>query len=227
VSGVRSRRPTSDAASWRSSLVLTAQGSSASVCTRDRTLVRALRSGGGVRSAMSETSHDDQDRGSSFSARVGSHCERADRARVRPSAAGRRRRGHRGPAARRSVLERMEGAAVFVVMLGRHQPRAVRRHERRRRALVAGIVSVVVETSGVWLRAGRLGGNVVVRCRSGHVYTTIWIPGASVKSLRLGWWRLQRCPVGEHWSIASPVRESDLPDRDKRMAREHRDIRIP
>jgi hypothetical protein len=48
-----------------------------------------------------------------------------------------------------------------------------------------------------------------------------------VKSLRLGWWRLQRCPVDEHWSIASPVRESDLTERDKRMAREHRDIRIP
>jgi hypothetical protein len=116
---------------------------------------------------------------------------------------------------------------VFVVMLGRHHRRAVRRPERRRRALVAGIVSVLAETSGVWLRAGRLGGNVVVRCRSGHVYTTIWIPGASVKSLRLGWWRLQRCPVGEHWSIASPVRESGLTERDKRMAREHRDIRIP
>lgn len=48
-----------------------------------------------------------------------------------------------------------------------------------------------------------------------------------MKSLRLGWWRLQRCPVGEHWSIASPVRESGLTERDKRMAREHRDIRIP
>jgi hypothetical protein len=92
---------------------------------------------------------------------------------------------------------------------------------------VAAVASVLVEMSGAWLRAGRLGGNVVLRCRSGHVYTTIWIPGASVKSLRLGWWRLQRCPVGEHWSIAAPVRESGLSEPEQRMAREHRDIRIP
>jgi hypothetical protein len=109
----------------------------------------------------------------------------------------------------------------------KENPMSRRRHERRRRALVAGVVAGLVEASGVWLRAGRLGGNVLVRCRSGHLDTTIWIPGASVKSLRLGRWRLQRCPVGGHWSIATPVRESDLSERDQRMARERRDIRIP
>jgi hypothetical protein len=65
--------------------------------------------------------------------------------------------------------------------------------------------------SGLWLRARRPGGNAIVRCSSSHAYTTIWIPAASVKSLRLGWWRLQRCPVREHWSIASPVRDFDRP----------------
>jgi hypothetical protein len=103
----------------------------------------------------------------------------------------------------------------------------VPRRKRRRRNIVAGVLSVLVEMSGVWLRAGRPGGNLLVRCRSGHVYSTLWIPGVSLKALRLGWWRLQRCPVGEHWSIVTPVKESDLTERERRTAREHRDIRIP
>jgi hypothetical protein len=92
---------------------------------------------------------------------------------------------------------------------------------------VLGVASLLVEISGLWLRAGRLGGNVVVRCRGSHLYTTVWIPGASVKSLRFGFWRFQRCPVGRHWSIVTPVRESDLSERDQQIARENRDIRLP
>jgi hypothetical protein len=98
---------------------------------------------------------------------------------------------------------------------------------RRRRAGRVGVVAFLFEAAGLWLRAGRLGGNVVVRCRSGHLYTTIWIPGMSVKSLRLGLWRLQRCPVGAHWSIVTPVREPDLTWRERRTARARRDIRLP
>jgi len=79
----------------------------------------------------------------------------------------------------------------------------------------------------VWLRTGRPGGNVAVRCRSGHVFTTIWLPGLSLNSIRLGWWRIQRCPVGRHWSLVSPVKESDLGLRERRGAHRHRDLRIP
>jgi len=98
---------------------------------------------------------------------------------------------------------------------------------RRRRKRPVGIVSLVVEALGLWLRSGRVGGEVVVRCRRGHLYTTIWLPGVSLKSARLGWWRLQYCPVGRHVSIASPVRESDLSARQRRLARRRRDLRIP
>lgn len=72
-----------------------------------------------------------------------------------------------------------------------------------------------------------LGGNTVVRCRDGHLFTTIWIPGFSLKSLRLGWRRLQRCPVGQHWSMVKPVKESSLDDEELEFAKAHRDIRIP
>lgn len=76
-------------------------------------------------------------------------------------------------------------------------------------------------------RGYRLGGNVVVRCRKGHLFTTIWIPGVSVKSLRLGWLRLQRCPVGRHWTLVRPVREVDLSKAERRSAAKHHDVRLP
>ena len=98
---------------------------------------------------------------------------------------------------------------------------------KRRWALGIAGAAVLVETIGIRLRGSRFGGNVVVRCRSGHLFTTIWIPGASLKALRLSWWRFQYCPVGHHWSLVTPVRESDLTEDQKRTAREHHDIRIP
>jgi hypothetical protein len=83
------------------------------------------------------------------------------------------------------------------------------------------------ELAAIRLASGRFGGNVAVRCRQGHLFTTIWIPGASVKALRLGWWRLQRCPVGRHWSLVRPVRESELSEEQRREAAAHRDLRLP
>lgn len=97
----------------------------------------------------------------------------------------------------------------------------------RRRTLTVAVAAILLEAIGMRLRGYRFGRNVVVRCRQGHVFTTIWIPGASLKSLKLGWWRFQRCPVGRHWSLVTPVRESELTEEQKRVAREHHDIPIP
>lgn len=101
------------------------------------------------------------------------------------------------------------------------------RLKKSRRAAGVVVATIIAEVAGIWLRAGKLGGNVVVRCHKGHLFTTIWIPGASVKSIRLGWWRVQRCPVGGHWSLVRPVRESDLTGKQRRIARERRDSRMP
>lgn len=87
--------------------------------------------------------------------------------------------------------------------------------------------AVLAEVAGLWFRAHKLGGNVVVRCHAGHLFTTIWIPVLSLKSLRFGGWRFQYCPVGRHWSLVTPVNEAELTDKEKRGARERRDIRIP
>jgi len=88
-------------------------------------------------------------------------------------------------------------------------------------------VSVLPEIVMLKLRGYRMAGEVVVRCRKGHLFTTIWVPGVSVKSVRLSLWRLQRCPVGKHWSIVTPVRQSELTEDEKRTASENKDIRIP
>ena len=100
------------------------------------------------------------------------------------------------------------------------------RSQKRAGALVVG-VAVFLETAALFVRARRLAGNVVVRCRQGHLFTTIWIPAASVKALRLGWWRLQRCPVGGHWSVVTSVDEADLSEEERRFASEHHDVRVP
>jgi len=77
------------------------------------------------------------------------------------------------------------------------------------------------------LRGYPIGGNLIVRCRQGHLFTTIWIPSVSIKAIRLGWWRVQRCPVGQHWSIVVPVRPSELTDDERQLARGRRDVRLP
>ena len=100
-------------------------------------------------------------------------------------------------------------------------------HSGRQRAAAVIAATILLETVAMRLRGYPVGGNVVVRCRQGHLFTTIWVPGASLKSLRLGWWRYQRCPVGKHWSIVTPVRKSDLTEEDRRIASDNRDIRIP
>jgi hypothetical protein len=98
---------------------------------------------------------------------------------------------------------------------------------KRKRGGIIAVAVILAETIGLWLRTGRVGGNIVVRCGQGHLFTTLWIPAASVKSLRLGWWRVQRCPVGHHWSLVTPVNEAELSEADRRAAHEHHDIRLP
>ena len=100
------------------------------------------------------------------------------------------------------------------------------RGARLRWALIIA-VSLLVETIPLWLRGYALRRNVVARCRDGHLFTTIWIPGASLKAVRFGPWRFQRCPVGRHWSIVTPVRRTGLSEDEQRLASENKDIRIP
>jgi hypothetical protein len=93
------------------------------------------------------------------------------------------------------------------------------------------ILVVFIVLGGRFMRSKgypRGGGNdVVVRCRQGHLFTTIWIPLVSLKAVRLGPLRYQHCPVGHHWSLVDIVNLADLSDTDLRLAAEHHDLRIP
>jgi len=94
---------------------------------------------------------------------------------------------------------------------------------------VLGVVVVLAVATVVARRRGYsgLGGNTVVRCRDGHLFTTIWVPGVSLKSLRLGWWRFQWCPVGRHWTLVAPAKVTELTEEETSAAALHHDLRIP
>jgi len=98
---------------------------------------------------------------------------------------------------------------------------------RRPSPLVVILVVIAGGTLMARLLGYKVGGNVVVRCRQGHLFTTIWIPGVKLKGLDLGVARLQRCPVGRHWSLVTPVRASALTDEERRRAEAHHDVWIP
>lgn len=105
--------------------------------------------------------------------------------------------------------------------------RTTRRRPSRRFAVIVAGMAVAAEGLAVRRRGSGLGGNVIVRCRQGHLFTTIWIPGISLKALRLGGLRFQRCPVGRHVSFVTPVSSAALTAEERRVARERRDVRLP
>jgi len=99
-----------------------------------------------------------------------------------------------------------------------------------RRVVRTILIAATVAVGGTLIarRLGyNLGTNTVVRCRQGHLFTTVWIPGVKFKEIDLVVARVQRCPVGKHWSLVVPVRNVDLTDEELQFAREHHDVRIP
>lgn len=94
--------------------------------------------------------------------------------------------------------------------------------------IVVLVVALFSTTTFIGRRRGyAFGSSTIVRCLAGHLFTTVWIPGGSFKSIRLGFYRFQYCPVGKHWTLVRPVKEADLSAQEVRFAAEHRDSRIP
>jgi hypothetical protein len=99
-----------------------------------------------------------------------------------------------------------------------------------RRIITPVVVAVGVIAGGTVLAqllGYKLGVNVVVRCRQGHMFATIWIPGVKLKGLDLVVARIQYCPVGKHWSLVVPVRDTDLTEGERQFARARHDLPIP
>jgi len=67
----------------------------------------------------------------------------------------------------------------------------------------------------------------IVRCGDRHLFVTMWVPLMLFKATRLGGMRLQRCPVGRHWSRVTRVDEASLTADELAEARLYHDVRIP
>jgi hypothetical protein len=104
---------------------------------------------------------------------------------------------------------------------------AKRRNLRRAAAVGAGLVTLAEAVVVGRRRGSMFAVRTVVRCHDGHLFTTVWIPGASVKALRLGPWRVQRCPVGPHWSLVTPVKLRELSDEQRELAKQTSDGLVP
>lgn len=99
---------------------------------------------------------------------------------------------------------------------------------KRRLTVFAGIVAAYAAGTVIAVRQGyKFGIDTPVRCRHGHTFTTVWIPGVSLKALRLGPWRVQWCPVGRHVGVVWPVKPASLTDVERAFARVHHDVRVP
>lgn len=68
---------------------------------------------------------------------------------------------------------------------------------------------------------------VIVRCTQGGYYRTRWIPLISFKSIRLGAYRYQKCPVHGHWEMAGIVDDADLTPEIRAEADRYPASRIP
>lgn len=80
----------------------------------------------------------------------------------------------------------------------------------RRRGVAVALGLTAVEAALVSHRRGFLFGvRTEVVCRRGHRFSMRWIPGVSLTSIRLGPWRVARCPAGRHWTVVTPVRSDD------------------
>jgi len=67
----------------------------------------------------------------------------------------------------------------------------------------------------------------VVECEQGGLFSTIWVPFFSLKAVRLGPARLQRCPVHGKWEKVHRVDTSTLSPEALSKARRVRDKAIP
>jgi hypothetical protein len=94
------------------------------------------------------------------------------------------------------------------------------------------IAVVVLALAAATIAARRMGysgigGDTVVRCRAGHLFTTLWVPGASLKSVRLGTNQVPVLSGRKALDPRDPVRESELTDEEREFALQHHDARVP
>lgn len=92
---------------------------------------------------------------------------------------------------------------------------------------LAIVIGLIVYVMRLRKQGYSFGENTIVRCSKGHLFTTIWLPGGSLKAVRLGKARFQHCPVGKHWALVHLVKKSDLSSKEIKQAAKYHDSRIP
>ena len=92
--------------------------------------------------------------------------------------------------------------------------------------VIIWVTLVMIPTAIIFNTGLQSGKNVVVRCTTNHLYTTIWIPSVSLKAIRWGFRRYQYCPVGKHWAWTSQLRRPELTSDAVEEANKMHDIRI-
>jgi hypothetical protein len=101
--------------------------------------------------------------------------------------------------------------------------------KRKRQLAITGvaIAGYAVATAVAVRRGYKFGWRVPVRCLAGHLFSTVWIPGATVKSLKLGPYRAQWCPVGRHFTLVTLLKDADLTEAERSLAAGRHDVPVP
>jgi hypothetical protein len=75
------------------------------------------------------------------------------------------------------------------------------------------------QTERPWYSPGYIAaGVVIVRCQRGGLFEDLWIPMASLKAIRLGRYRIQRCPVHGRVEVVQRVDPATLSSAERAQA---------
>ena len=68
----------------------------------------------------------------------------------------------------------------------------------------------------------------IVECSAGHLFTTLWVPMASLKAVRFdgSGRRFQHCPVGRHWAMVHQIDPDELTEQQRATAVGTHDVHI-
>jgi hypothetical protein len=89
--------------------------------------------------------------------------------------------------------------------------------------VVAALLAFAVGAMVASRKGFKRDGEVVARCRQGHLFTTVWVGRFSWRQLDLGFAKIQRCPVDGRLTVVRPADVSALTPEQKRAAKRVRD----
>jgi len=67
----------------------------------------------------------------------------------------------------------------------------------------------------------------IVQCSQGHYFSTIWMPFGSLKAIRLGDRRIQKCPLCHRFRSVVQVEPDQLTEEELTAAKNLKDSKIP